>query len=767
MADRERQSSGLGGGSGSDTVPHAAGQPTLRTTVGSAVPRRPRRRRQHRWASAPVPSPASARASSPSRRPRGYWLSEQNLIREVRQFVAERAQALEEDGVPLMPSHLELRCAGRCDLLRAIDRSGGFAYVANQCGYRTRQLPHGHWRHHFQNVAQAVQTFMQQHPSSLPPSPESPLRLPTAAELRARGQHSLVLAIAMHGGSTAVAARLGLRNIRRRGYLRDADDIQRELQQWFPQSIARHRRAPRSQEVRRARRYDVNHAIIRYHGGYTRLAAALNLCRSLPYRRPPFYWRDPARLHDEMRAFARATLAGGRMPLQRELLAMGRGDLIYAIRIHGGIDAVAVQLGWARAPSVRRNARGHWASLDNLRTELNAFVNENCYPGMMPRMEYLRSCGKNDLVYAIRRHGGPAAVAGRLHLFWFGPSTFWRRFDNLRKRLRAFMAKSGLSPRLMPLQEELVRAGRFDLVYGVNLHGGVYPVARRMGMRVQVPRRPRFYWNSLAHVERELDAFLMNTQPSGRGHREHMPTSAMLLKAGRRDVAAAIRRHGGWDRLARQLGLKPAYEKRRKGYWNDLHNVCSELQVYLRQLEGWGPDEAEMADACAVVPGGGGVSGRDAAAASTGVGSASNHQAVSYAPAHCMPTAQELRLDGRADLVFACERIHGGLENVARRLGWSTLERRLPAGVLKRNFELLRTELLRWWIPKYGVDGEMPRPVDFERTHRFDVHEAILAHGGYERVASVLDLAYEGPAAVRDAGRGWTPTAAGAAGVVA
>lgn len=740
---------------------------------------------------------AAERRQRRARKPHRYWSDQRNVVRELHAFL--RTSSDGDAGVTrTMPTKRELERAGRVDLSRAVLRRGGFARVAQAAGLRTQRRRRGYWSGDLERVCRALREYVSQRQGCGAASTacgEHAVAMPTHAELVAAGRGALAHAVAQHGGYAEVAAVLGWRAARRRRDWKQPSVLARELVAFATRAPRCEKEAaerpapamPRRRELIAAGRFDLDNAI-RAHGGYVAVGAKLGMRRTSSHRsRSHGYWNDIGHLDAELRAFVanarrngtgagagaatttttvatrhNRTNGAATMPRQRELAAAGRTDLMHAVRRHGGYAAVAIKLGLS--PATERRAKGYWCSFDNLRFELDAFVNENCYPGMMPRLESLKSSGRNDLVYAIWKHGGPAAVAGRLRLFWFGPSTFWRSFGNLRRRLRAYMnarqhkradgAGARSDARLMPLQEQLVRAGRYDLVFGISLHGGISAVAQRMRLCVRDPPRPPFYWESAQNIERELRQFLSLALPGEAWQRGYMPTSSMILKAGRRDLAAAIRRHGGWERFSRRLGLKPAFERRRRGYWNEFSNVRSELLTYVQHLqcfchavreesarssehetEWWRRPRRPLSPLRDDDDGG------DEGSASP------SSRAAATATAIVMPTAAELRLDGRGDLLFACQRIHGGLDAVAQRLGWRCAEtaKRELLDAMNSSFAALRRELLHAWMPKYGATGEMPTRHDLERTARHDLHQAIVTHGGYSAVASRLKLLYGKP----------------------
>jgi hypothetical protein len=721
------------------------------------------------------PSTARPSGSRPRRytkppRPVGYW-TEENLKREVFDFIKTRPGPQEDP--PLMPTSSELRKANRGDLVQAIIRYGGYVKLAKRCGLRTHRREFHFWQKDFGNLEREIWKFIRERdgPDAIPPQtseqaslqtnqmssknateamPRPRPRMPTYAELLAAKKRILGYAINTYGGFEAVAKRMNLETSNDATPWRDRDALVAELNRLFPDLMGKQKRFPRQQDLVRLGRHDLDWAIHRWHGGYVQLASSLGYLRARLHCRPRHFWTEEKNLENELRALLKAKNLGWRMPSYDELVALDRHDLLYAIKKFGGFFAVASKLGLSRESHTRNRPRGYWSDFENLRNELETFVQENGYPGIMPRFDQLRMYNREDLIYAIHQHGGPAEVARRLHLFWYGPNTFWRNFENVRQRLRVFLQKSRFSSGHMPTQQELISAGRLDLVYGVHLHGGVYEVARRLRLEVKDPPRAPFYWNAIENVETELNAFINSAVLASWIQSGVMPTSMTVVRSGRRDLAAAIRRHGGWDAIARRLNLRPASPKRPKGYWNTFRNVEAELLLYVQQreqviveyLRNYAPTlihASSSQEEAAPQP-----SNEDADAAAK---NATNRRYRSIADAirhrervPSMPTADELRLDGRADLVFACERIHGGMETVAERIGWPSLGKRLSPDSLKRDIQALTQELMTMWIPIYGSAEEMPQEADVLRTGRQDIHEAILHHDGYVAVARALGL---------------------------
>ncbi len=186
-------------------------------------------------------------------------------------------------------------------------------------------------------------------------------------------------------------------------------------------------------------------------------------------------------LEQELLAFIAEHGVPGAMPTQQLLHRAGRHDLMRGIQVHGGSAAVGERLGLAHRG--QRKPRGYWQDPANVDRELLAFIAERGQPGAMPKQKELHQAGRIDLLLAITRGGGQRAVAERLGLRPADPRRapdHWADFANLERELRAFIAAPG-RPQRMPIAAELVAAGRYDLHYAVQRHGGVLAVAGRLG----------------------------------------------------------------------------------------------------------------------------------------------------------------------------------------------------------------------------------------------------------------------------------------------
>jgi hypothetical protein len=142
----------------------------------------------------------------------GYWKDFANVERELRSWIARH-------GLPgTMPTQQMLRQAGQTGLSTAIIKHGGFPAVAQQLGltYTYTAKPAGYWND-FSHIEQAVNAFIEEHGTAGV--------MPTRGELRDVGWHDLEIALGKHGGSVAVAERMGLQLSyakRAMGYRKDA-----------------------------------------------------------------------------------------------------------------------------------------------------------------------------------------------------------------------------------------------------------------------------------------------------------------------------------------------------------------------------------------------------------------------------------------------------------------------------------------------------------------------------------------------------------------
>lgn len=168
----------------------------------------------------------------------GYWSDLSNIERELRDWM--RAHNIKDK----LPSQRQLRISGASSLAASIDRHGGLRVFARRMGVSlSSRRPNGYWDE-FHNVANALRPYLQRGTRALPhdvchvdfdgvkvdiddihdttvvgkeansvhgkTSDADRIFLPTQRQLINCGRHDLIRAIRYHGGSSAVALKMGV-----------------------------------------------------------------------------------------------------------------------------------------------------------------------------------------------------------------------------------------------------------------------------------------------------------------------------------------------------------------------------------------------------------------------------------------------------------------------------------------------------------------------------------------------------------------------------
>lgn len=111
--------------------------------------------------------------------------------------------------------------------------------------------------------------------------------------------------------------------------------------------------------------------------------------------------------------------------------------------------------------------------------------------------EFQCTC-RSDLEKAIAAHGGPGVVASRLG--WQlkaksrKPRGYWDSLDNVKQEIDEFIDEQGIAPGVMPLKNDFVRAGRFDIARAVERWGGLYQLAGELQYEVASPSYSGTEW---------------------------------------------------------------------------------------------------------------------------------------------------------------------------------------------------------------------------------------------------------------------------------
>jgi len=284
--------------------------------------------------------------------------------------------------------------------------------------------------------------------------------MPTRGELRDAGWHDLEIALVKHGGSAAVAERMGLQLSyikRAMGYWKDFANVERELLE-FINSKGTIGKMPSSEELHAARLSGLSDAIIK-HGGFAAVATRLGLTYNAT--KPNGYWNDFANVEHELLSFIHASGIDGTMPTAEELRQAGLSTLAAAIRKYGGFSTVASRLGLTYTS---HKPDGYWQDFTNVERDLLAFVQSEGKPGKMPTYEALERAGLNSLAIAIGKFGGASVVARCLCLEYDGPERITAEVASHVERLARSIQPLAESNLLSGAQVMIIqrRAGMLD-----------------------------------------------------------------------------------------------------------------------------------------------------------------------------------------------------------------------------------------------------------------------------------------------------------------
>ena len=493
-------------------------------------------------------------------RARNYWIWE-NMRRELLQYMEQRSEAPN-----IAPSVGELIAAYRHDLAKAVDKFGGIRALSRRLDVLARsQAPSpyadfDYVRHQVVQVAQAAGL--------------NAGLMPSLSQLYLYGSPSLLKPIATHGGVAAVAKRMGL------ALQRELPEAAKPAHYWTQERLDEEARdlvrssgrVPNKAEMVAAGRNDLLIAAHK-HGGLRALwkrlgvqsgAGAIADGQPETLRREPKpmgYWTQE-RVDDELRAFADAH--GGTLS-HSALLTAGRGDLLGASKKFGGLRAARQRL--RSAPPEMQRSRAEWRpwgfwTKARVCDELRAFVRLH---GTRPTYRALLRAGMGPLSAAARRYGGLQRVLREMTAageFIPGidastpmhkPGGYWTQLT-IDRELRE-MAKQ---LQRIPTLKDLYMAVRRDVISAATARGGLRAARRRLAQMwpvyfpndpnpppVPPERKPARYW-TLETTDREVRAFLAHHGLIG---------ASVLMRAGRSDLAEAIRKFGGMQAAVERHGL--------------------------------------------------------------------------------------------------------------------------------------------------------------------------------------------------------------------
>lgn len=256
----------------------------------------------------------------------------------------------------------------------------------------------------------------------------------------------------------------------------------------------------------------------------------------------------------------------------------------------GEYYTVRVVNGQRRVVRKRDKPRGYWRDEKNIDAELRLWMRQHGVLDRLPTQKELRKSGASSLAASIDASGGLAAIAERWGVSMASrkPNGYWDNFENLAEALKPFLLtrkkeNGGGDERndddavaYMPTQQELMNAGRSDLIRAIRYHGGTKVVGRKLSAKtrnVQLATEDDIVSELLQYVEnkseqqkqkmlllskRSPNSALANDityKTSSSSLRRVMPTKAELEAAGLSDLAASITRHGGFRRFAARHGF--------------------------------------------------------------------------------------------------------------------------------------------------------------------------------------------------------------------
>ena len=187
--------------------------------------------------------------------------------------------------------------------------------------------------------------------------------------------------------------------------------------------------------------------------------------------------------------------------------------------------------------------------------------------------------------------------------------------------------------------------------------------------------------------------------------------------------------------FAERMGLPLASGRMPNGHWLDFDTLAEELRQFMEQQQ---EREGELGRPAA-------QQAEDAAAGSSGSNGSSPQ------PGTFLPTQQELRAGGRADLIGGI-RLHGGSLVVANRLGWGVRRGKLPseAAVVQQLLEFVTARQQEQQEQQDAGSGSdeaeqpagplaMPTLRQLQEGGRADLATAVLKLGGVPVFAHLLE----------------------------
>ncbi len=229
--------------------------------------------------------------------------------------------------------------------------------------------------------------------------------------------------------------------------------------------------------------------------------------------------------------------------------------------------------------SRKRKPRGYWKNIDNITLTLGRISSDL---GRFPTHQELSRRRLGGLIDAVQdHHGGMVAVRESMGLEENQrPKDFWT-LERTIELCRGLLDENNGE---LPTQKKLEKAtgGYRGIIGGINKYGGIEWIKELLGLTSN--KKPHGYWNEKTILN---EARLIVNKLG------YLPDNAKLKNIERGDLAHAITNYSSFDSIRKKLKCKT--NRRPLGYWKDIANVHSELDIVVEKL-GHFPTGSELRD---------------------------------------------------------------------------------------------------------------------------------------------------------------------------
>lgn len=256
----------------------------------------------------------------------------------------------------------------------------------------------------------------------------------------------------------------------------------------------------------------------------------------------------------------------GHFPKQKELQGLYKNNIIRGINKIGGLNKVQELMGFKVG-----KLQKYWTE-EKCIDELQSIIQET---GRFPMHEELKAVGKGGLSKAISKSGGINKYHELLDMSYnLVPIGYWTE-DICILELNKIIESIGH----FPLQKELIKLNKQDLVGGINKNGGLTTIKEHMGYKID--KVLKGYWTEEKCTE-ELQKVISDIG--------HFPSQSELTLLKRTNLTNAIRNNGGSNKFRNILNHE--YIKVPKDYWTK--EKCIEEIERISNLIGHFPSHEEI-----------------------------------------------------------------------------------------------------------------------------------------------------------------------------